>query len=100
MPHRLYYDLRPAVPQLQSQHDQRVKNDPDFRYLQAQLALAEQERQQTRLSLNEEVRKRKLSDDKTQQLTLENQRRTAKGEKPLEQLEEAVAIPRLMKARR
>ncbi len=89
VPHRLYYDLRPAVLQLQSQHDQRVKNDPDFRYLQAQLALAEQERQQTRLSLNEEVRKRKLSDDKTQQLTLENQRRTAKGEKPLEQLEES-----------
>jgi carboxyl-terminal processing protease len=89
VPHRLYYDLRPAVPELQNQHAQRVKSDPDFSFLQAQLAFAEKERQQTRLSLNEEVRKRKLSDDKAQQLTLENQRRVAKGEKPLEKLEES-----------
>jgi carboxyl-terminal processing protease len=91
VPHRVYFDLRPAVPELQSQHDQRVKNDPDFSFLQSQLALAEKERQQQRLSLNEEVRKRKLSDDKAQQLALENQRRTAKGEKPLEKLDDSNA---------
>jgi carboxyl-terminal processing protease len=87
-PHRIYYDLRPALPDLQKQHEQRAKADPDFSFLQSQLAFAETERQQTRLSLNEEVRKRKQETDKAQQLALENQRRVAKGEKPLEKLED------------
>lgn len=91
VPHRVYYDLRPALPELQTQHEQRVKNDPEFTYLEAQLALAEKNRQQERLSLNEIARKRQQQDDKAQQLALENQRRTAKGEKPLEKLDETKA---------
>lgn len=88
VPHRIYFDLRPALPDLQKQHEDRAKTDPDFSFLQSQLAFAEKERQQTRLSLNEDVRKRKLESDKAQQLALENQRRLAKGEKPLEKLED------------
>ena len=88
VPHRLYYDLRPAMADLQTRHEQRAKGDPDFVFLQAQLALGDKERQQTRLSLNEDMRKHKLEEDKAQQLALENQRRLAKGEKPLEKLDE------------
>ena len=89
VPHRIYFDLRPALPDLQKQHEDRVKTDPDFSFLKSQLAFADKERQQTRLSLNEDVRKRKQETDKAQQLALENQRRVAKGEKPLDKLEDS-----------
>jgi len=89
VPHRVYFDLRRAAPELQARHRERAKSDPDFVYLTSQLALGDKERQMTRLSLNEEVRKRKLDEDKAQQLALENQRRLAKGEKPLDKLEDA-----------
>jgi carboxyl-terminal processing protease len=89
VPHRLYYDLRSVIPELQARHRERAKADPDFVFLASQLALGEKERQMKRLSLNEEVRRKKLEDDKAQQLSLENQRRVAKGEKPLEKLDEA-----------
>jgi carboxyl-terminal processing protease len=89
VPHRLYYDLRSVIPELQARHRERAKADPDFVFLASQLALGEKERQMQRLSLNEEVRRKKLQDDKAQQLSLENQRRVAKGEKPLEKLDDA-----------
>jgi carboxyl-terminal processing protease len=91
VPHRIYYDLRTAVPTLQARHRERAKTDPDFVFLTTQLALSEKERQMTRLSLNEAVRRQKLQEDKAQQLALENQRRIAKGEKPLEQLDDSDA---------
>lgn len=85
--HRLYFDIQPVLASLQSKHDQRVKTDPDFLYVQQQIALAEEMRKHTQLSLNEAARKKELDDSKAKRLDMENQRRLAKGEKPLTQLE-------------
>lgn len=87
--HKVYYDIQPALPSLQAKHEQRVKSDPDFIYLQAQLALADEARKHTQLSLNETARKKEIADDKAKRLELENQRRSAKGEKPLAKLDDA-----------
>lgn len=86
--HKVYFDLQPVLPSLQSKHDQRAKNDPDFIFLQAQLTLADEARKHTKLSLNEAVRRREMNDDKAKRLELENQRRAAKGEKPLAKLDD------------
>jgi carboxyl-terminal processing protease len=85
--HRIYFDLQSALPQLMQEHQQRVRNDPDFVYLQKELELGEAARKQTRLSLNEAVRKRELADEQAQRLSLENARRKAKGLEPLAALE-------------
>lgn len=89
VPHRVYFDIRATLPNLISQHAQRVKTDPDFVFLQSQLALAEEARKHNKLSLNETVRKRELNDEKSQRLDLENKRRAAKGEKPLAKLDDS-----------
>jgi carboxyl-terminal processing protease len=87
--HQVYFDIRAALPQLVTHHQQRVKKDPDFVYLQAQLAMAEEQRKQRRLSLNEEVRKLERTQEKTRALAIENQRRSAKGQEPLKELADA-----------
>jgi len=89
VPHRVYFDIRATLPNLITQHMQRVKTDPDFVFLQSQLALAEEARKHNKLSLNETVRKRELNDEKAQRLELENKRRVAKGEKPLAKLDDS-----------
>ncbi|MDB6062789.1 MAG: tail-specific protease, partial [Verrucomicrobiaceae bacterium] len=86
--HKVYFDIQPVLPSLQAKHDQRVKNDADFIFLQAQLTLADEARKHMQLSLNEAVRRKEMNDDKAKRLELENQRRSAKGEKALTKLED------------
>ncbi len=86
--HRIYFDIQPLLPTLQTKHDQRVKTDPDFVFMQQQIGMAEEVRKQTQLSLNEAVRKKEIDDAKAKRLEFENQRRAAKGEKPLAKLED------------
>lgn len=88
VPHKVYFDIRAALPSLIEKHVERVKHDPDFIYLQEQLQLADESRKRHRLSLNEAVRKQELAEEKSQQLVLENKLRAAKGEKPLAKLDE------------
>ena len=88
MQHKIYYDLQPVLPTLKNKHEQRVKTDPDFVFLQAQLALADEARKLNRVSLNEATRTREMAEDKAKRLELENRRRLAKGEKPLDKLED------------
>ena len=84
--HRLYYDFQPLLASLQAKHDGRVKTDPDFIYVEEQIKLADEMRKHTKLSLNEAVRRKEIDEDKAKRLAMENERRTAKGEKPLAKL--------------
>ncbi len=86
--HRVYFDIQQGLPEILAKHEERVKTDPDFVYLRAQLAAAEEARKHTQLSLNEAVRKREMAEEKAKALELENKRRIAKGEKALAKLEE------------
>lgn len=86
--HRYYFDLKSDLNTLQSQHDKRIAKDPEFLFLQEQIAVIEKMRKTTHLSLNIEARRKEREDQKTLQLAMENRRRVAKGEEPLKVLEE------------
>ncbi|MFT5888209.1 MAG: carboxyl-terminal processing protease [Zhongshania sp.] len=86
--HRYYFDLKSDLNTLQSQHDKRIAKDPEFLFLQEQIAVIEEMRNTTHLSLNIEARRKDREDQKNLQLAMENRRRVAKGEEPLKVLEE------------
>ncbi|GAB3381145.1 carboxy terminal-processing peptidase [Spongiibacter taiwanensis] len=86
--HNYYFDLKSALPKLQSSHEKRIATDPDFVYLQEQISQIEKLRNRKTLSLNMETRKAEREEQKTLRLAMENRRRIAKGEPPLEKLED------------
>ncbi len=84
--HSYYFDLRSQLPVLEGKHLSRVAKDPDFHFLKEQLAAIEKYRDRKSLSLNIAVRKKEREEQKALQLAMENRRRVAKGEKPLDVL--------------
>ncbi|MEI7949870.1 MAG: carboxy terminal-processing peptidase [Gammaproteobacteria bacterium] len=79
---RPYADFRVLVPTLNGKHEARMRDDPEFVYIRAQIAEAKKEQASNSLSLNETklLEERKLRDQK--RLQMENQRRKAKGLAP------------------
>ena len=86
--HHRYFNLPAIMPQLKSKHAGRLKTDPDFIFLEAQLELLEESRAVTSISLNEKTRLAEQDEDKAKALVIENARRTAKGLDPLASLDE------------
>ncbi len=86
--HRYYFDLKAGLQTLQRKHEKRIAKDPDFLFLQEQIAVIEKMRNKTHLSLNIEKRRSERDEQKALQLAMENRRRVAKGEEPLKALEE------------
>ncbi len=86
--HSYYYDLRSGLDKLEKRHEERVAKDPDFRFLKEQLAAIEKYRDREYLSLNIAKRKKEREEQKALQLAMENRRRVAKGEKPLDVLKD------------
>ncbi len=86
VPHRNYYPIAGILGALNEQHGERAKTDPDFIYLQDQIALLEKARKRKTLSLNEAVRRKQKDADKSAELLIENKRRSAKGEELLTEL--------------
>ncbi len=70
---------------------QRQSLDPDFRYLNAQIALADKLKGITTLSLNEKTRKKEQDELDAQRLAIENARRKEKGQELLKSWREAEA---------
>ena len=87
--HRRYFNLPAIMPELEAKHSDRLKTDPDFIYLEAQLKLLEQSRSVTSISLNEKTRLAEQEKEKARTLMIENARRIAKGLEPLASLDEA-----------
>lgn len=87
--------IKPFLKQLQSKHDQRTAHDPDFLFTRASIDLSKQLMAETTVSLNEAKRRARQADIEAKQLKLENDRRVAKGEKPLAALakEDEDALP-------
>jgi carboxyl-terminal processing protease len=86
--HRRYNDLSTILPRITGLFEQRSINNPDFVYLQDQVALAEEARHLTELPLNERVRVSLRESREAKALDIENKRRRALGEEPLASLEE------------
>jgi len=88
--HRSYNDLSTVLPVLRSQFQERSAHNPDFVYLEDQIALAQKNRELTELPLNETARIALRDQRKVEALRIENKRRKAEGEEPLSALSEEV----------
>jgi len=78
-PHDQYFITSEMLPELRKRHQQRIKNDPDFIFLNEQLAILNENRQLKSVSLNEQQRKANTEQNKARALAIENKRRKAKG---------------------
>ena len=81
-------DFSTLIPQLQQLHEKRSDHNPDFNYLIETAKIIEQRRHMKQVSLNESVRKEERETLENKQLALENQRRTAKGEKTISSIKD------------
>ncbi|MEZ5551698.1 MAG: carboxy terminal-processing peptidase [Pseudomonadales bacterium] len=82
------HQIQTLLPELQSRHDLRTLDDPDFNYLRALSERNRQNGRKTQLSLKESERVKEKADEDAWRLNLENTLRIAKGEAPLKSLEE------------
>lgn len=86
--HRRYYDIPSIIPGLLAKHEQRKANDPDFVFLDEQLAIIEKTRDITSVPLNETERRAFQAAEKATNLAIENKRRVAKGQPPIKSFED------------
>ncbi len=86
--HHRYNDLSTVLPALTTQFQERSGKNPDFIYLEDQIALAAKTREITELPLNEQARKALRESQEAKALSIENKRRKAKGEELLTSLDE------------
>jgi carboxyl-terminal processing protease len=86
-----YSGFSHQLPALRIKSQQRQANDPDFRYLNEQIALAETLKKDTTISLNEAKRRKEQDELDAKRLAIENERRTAKGQALLKTWREAEA---------
>ncbi|TDG14243.1 peptidase S41 [Seongchinamella unica] len=86
--HRRYDDLSTVLPHITGLFEERSHSNPDFVYLEDQIALAAETRELDRLPLNEEKRLALRESQKQKALAIENKRRVARGEEPLASLDE------------
>ena len=77
------------MPMLTTLHEKRAANDPDYLYLQDQVAIAQEARTITALPLQESGRLAMRDDQESKALVIENKRRVAKGLEPLQSLSDA-----------
>lgn len=82
-------NVKPMIAQLQKKHEARIKNNPDFQYLNEQVDFLKELRDETSISLNIKTREIERKETEARRLALENKRRKAKGLEPLKQLDEA-----------
>ncbi len=85
--YRPFANLKPVLPTLLSRHTERLQNDPDFNYIEAQIARAIENKADNTLSLNMETLLAESEENDAWRLQIENNRRIAKGEEPYESIE-------------
>ncbi|MGS2722161.1 carboxy terminal-processing peptidase [Porticoccus sp. GXU_MW_L64] len=88
-PYRQFGNLSEQLVLLQQNHQRRANQDPDFNYAveSAELGRRFSEENELPLSLNLKQRKAILEQRQQQQLSLENQRRSTKGQEPYQDFE-------------
>ncbi|MEM9234103.1 MAG: carboxy terminal-processing peptidase, partial [Pseudomonadota bacterium] len=88
--HHRYNDLSSVVPRVTKMYVERSAGNPDFVYLEDQVRMAREASELTELPLNEKARIALRESQEQRALEIENKRRVAKGEEPLDSLEEDV----------
>jgi carboxyl-terminal processing protease len=82
------FNFGPYLDALVKAHDARVAKQPDFLYAMAMDKLLKENRARKSLSLNQDERSTLRNKLDSETLAIENQRRTAEGEKPLASMDE------------
>ncbi len=77
--HPLYQDVESLIPTLSGLFQQRSLENPDFLFLQQQVALAEEARHIEAVPLQEAARRALREEQEQRELAIENARRQAKG---------------------
>ncbi|ROS04552.1 carboxyl-terminal processing protease [Sinobacterium caligoides] len=77
--HKFYFEITSIVPELKALHQQRMAEDPDFVYLNDQLAARELINARNTIPLNEKARLQLKEDNEKRMLNIENKKRKAKG---------------------
>ncbi|HEY5991905.1 MAG TPA: carboxy terminal-processing peptidase, partial [Candidatus Udaeobacter sp.] len=70
------------VDQLRRRSEERVKNDPEFHYVMDDMDRLRHKIDENRISLNEDLRKKELQDDKLRKETRSKERLARNGEEP------------------
>src|SRR5207247_10463485 len=70
------------IDQLRRRSEERVKNDPEFHYVMEDMDRFRHKIDENRISLNEDVRKKELSDDKVRKETRSKERLARNQEEP------------------
>jgi carboxyl-terminal processing protease len=81
-PHQNYYKISQFLPKIETEHQERLATDPDFIFLKQQSQLFKEAADKKQLSLKMETRKKEQQEIEQRTLSMENTRRSAKGEKP------------------
>lgn len=81
-PHQNYYNISKYLPRIETAHQERMANDPDFIYLNKQSEIFKEASAKKEVSLRLATRKEEQKQLETRMLKMENELRTAKGEKP------------------
>lgn len=87
VPYKKYGDFKEIIPTLAQLSRQRAANDPEFIYLNKKISY-EKSLVLKEISLNEKKRLEERQRDREYRLKLENQKRIAKGEKALKELDD------------
>ncbi len=93
--HRIYRNLSEIIPYLSNRSLERTKVDPDFTSLRERVMFSDQNRENTKVSLNESERKLRRLEREDRALEIENKRRQNKGLEridSIDQLDEPVTV--------
>lgn len=80
------FAVLPKLDKLRAAHHKRITNNPDFIYMQEQVAMVDAIRQQKRISLNLKQRQADNVKYDKKRLAIENKKRLGKGEKPFKKI--------------
>lgn len=81
-PHQNYYNISKYLPTLETDHQERMAKDPDFVFLNKQSEMFKEAAAKKVVSLRLITRQEEQKQMEQRVLDMENQKRTAKGEKP------------------
>ena len=85
--YRPYSDLKSVIPSLTTRHESRLTTDPDFNFIEAQIARAFENREKNQFTLNEASLLEERAESDQWRLQITNARRIAKGDEPFASVE-------------
>ncbi len=88
VPHYVFGDISPYKAQLRSMHTARIQNDPDYTYTLGMIKYLKVARDKKKISLRLSTRLQEKKINETQRITLENNLRKAKRQKPITNIDQ------------